>query len=478
MSGRCRIGLWRSLVSALHWGCRGREFKSRQPDQQTAPRETGIARGCLFRKALTGRSGGCRPEGIGVVTDRDTTGTLVSLAGDRRGRIRRLGPARRDGGCPRSEVLVVTGSRSAASSGTLDRVRTYLEGGPERDVMPVVREEPTDAVVDELRAAIRSEGCTGVVAVGGGSSLDAGKAAAGLSYSEASTHEHMVGKAAIPSHGLPWIGVPTTAGSGAEMTPNAVLIDTVTGIKKSLRSWSWLAHAAIVDPDLTLTMPPQITAASGMDALTQAIESYTSTGATPLTEAISLEAAKRIAGHLLRAYTAPHDRKAREQVAWGSMMAGLALANARLGAARFRTSVGCGLAHGLACAILLPSVIRFNAPVAGEVQRIGACPRPGNGRSHGRGGNRGAVRVCTRPQCEARHSGTPRRCGPDGRHDTVHRGGDATVRIVGSQPEDRGQGGSHGNLGKPPAVTGKTPAGKARARLAGAGLVTAPHLSR
>lgn len=268
------------------------------------------------------------------------------------------------------KVLVVTGSRSAASSGTLDRVRTYLEGaGLSVYVMPVVREEPTDAVVDELRAAIRSEGCTGVVAVGGGSSLDAGKAAAGLSYSEASTHEHMVGKAAIPSHGLPWIGVPTTAGSGAEMTPNAVLIDTVTGIKKSLRSWSWLAHAAIVDPDLTLTMPPQITAASGMDALTQAIESYTSTGATPLTEAISLEAAKRIAGHLLRAYTAPHDRKAREQVAWGSMMAGLALANARLGAVHgFAHPVGtyCGLAHGLACAILLPSVIRFNAPVAGE----------------------------------------------------------------------------------------------------------------
>lgn len=268
------------------------------------------------------------------------------------------------------KVLVVTGARSAAATGTLDRVRSYLEqAGLNVHVMPIVGEEPTDTVVDTLRAAIHKEGCSAVVAIGGGSSLDAGKAAAGLHYSEAPTHLHMIGEADVPDQSLPWIAIPTTAGSGAEMTPNAVVTDTVTGIKKSLRSWAWLAQTAIVDPDLTISMPPEVTASSGMDALTQAIESFTSRGATPLTEAISLEAAKRIAGGLLQAYTTPDDRPAREAVAWGSMMAGMALANARLGAVHgFAHPVGthCGLAHGTVCAILLPSVIEFNAPVAGE----------------------------------------------------------------------------------------------------------------
>lgn len=268
------------------------------------------------------------------------------------------------------KVLVVTGARSAVASGTLDRVRACLiDAGLKVHVMAAVASEPTDTVIDEIREALKRESCSGVVAVGGGSALDAGKAAAGLYYSEASTHLHMVDKAEIPATGLPWIAIPTTAGSGAEMTPNAVVTDTVTGIKKSLRSWTWLAQAALVDPELTYTMPSAVTAGSGMDALTQAIESYTSRGATPLTEAISLEATRRIANHLLRAYTNPKDAEAREAVAWGSMMAGMALANARLGAVHgFAHPVGthCGLAHGTACAVMLPSVIQFNAPVAGE----------------------------------------------------------------------------------------------------------------
>lgn len=269
-----------------------------------------------------------------------------------------------------TKVLVVSGAQSASSTGTLTRIEEALaKSGVQAYVLPAATTEPTDRMVDALREAIAKEGCSAVVGVGGGSALDAAKAAAGLYYSEASTHLHMAGKAPIPKTGLPWIGVPTTAGSGAEVTPNAVLTDLTTGVKKSLRSWSWLATAAIVDPELTVTMPPAVTASSGMDALTQAIESFTSRGATPLTDSISLRAAEQVGRHLLRAYTHPNDLQAREAVAWGSMMAGIALANARLGAVHaFAHPVGthCHLGHGSACAILLPSVMEFNTPVVGE----------------------------------------------------------------------------------------------------------------
>lgn len=267
-------------------------------------------------------------------------------------------------------ALVVTGARSSKESGALESVRrSLIEAGVEIVLFDRVDREPTLSMVEEAKSLARSEECQVVIGLGGGSAVDAAKCAAGLFYSSEKATAHFDGAAEIPEEGLPWIAVPTTAGAGAEATPNAVVTDERTNVKKSLRSWAWLAQAAVVDPELTLGCSPRVTAYSGMDAFTQAVESYTSRHATPLTEAISYEAALQVAKGLPRAYEDGSDLEARTAVAWGATMAGVALANARLGAVHglaHAVGTSCNLPHGLVCAILLPWVIEYNLDVAEE----------------------------------------------------------------------------------------------------------------
>lgn len=266
-------------------------------------------------------------------------------------------------------AAVIAGGRSARGSGALDTVEASLhEAGVAAAVFFTPAGEPTVAGVEEARAFAREHGADVIVGVGGGSALDTAKAAAGLFFSEHPVARHFSGQAPLPPRPLPWVGVPTTAGAGAEMTPNAVLTDEETNVKKSLRDWSWLAAAALVDPLLTRSCPPRVTAFSGMDAFVQAVESYTSRLATPLTEAVSLQAAAAVARGLLPAFRDGRDVEARTAVAWGASMAGMALANARLGAVHgFAHPVGThlGLPHGLACAILLPAVVEYNMRAVG-----------------------------------------------------------------------------------------------------------------
>lgn len=267
-------------------------------------------------------------------------------------------------------ALVVTGARSSKESGALESVRrSLIEAGVEVVLFDRIDREPTLSMVEEARSLARSEECQVIVGLGGGSAVDAAKCAAGLFYSPSEVTEHFDGLAEIPEEALPWIAVPTTAGAGAEATPNAVVTDERANVKKSLRSWRWLAKAAVVDPELTLACPPRVTAYSGMDAFTQAVESYTSRHATPLTEAVSYEAALQVAKDLPRAYQDGSNLEARTAVAWGATMAGIALANARLGAVHglaHAVGTSCNLPHGLVCAILLPWVIEYNLDVAGE----------------------------------------------------------------------------------------------------------------
>lgn len=281
------------------------------------------------------------------------------------GAVRMVGPiARRCG----ARALLVTGARSAKASGALDTVSESLqEAGVEVVLYDRVGREPTLGMVDEARQLARESACDLIIGLGGGSPIDAAKAVAGLFFSPRPTAAHFEGRVSLPDKTLPWIAIPTTAGAGAEATPNSVLINEETKVKKSIRSWAWLAKAAIVDPALTVACPKSVTAASGMDAFTQAVESYTSRHATPLTEGISLRAALEIARGLPRAWEDGGDIEARTAVAWGATMAGIALANARLGAVHgLAHPVGtlCGLPHGLACGILLPAVIEFNLDVA------------------------------------------------------------------------------------------------------------------
>ena len=266
-------------------------------------------------------------------------------------------------------ALLVTGRRALRKSGATERLTALLDAsGVAVELFADVPCEPDVATVDRARERLRAAGCDMVVEAGGGSALDVGKAAAALAHAEEPTAHYHRGQA-IPPKGLPHIAVPTTAGTGAEATPNSVLTDLDGKVKKSLRAPGLLPTACVVDAELTLTCPPTVTAASGMDALAQAIESYLSVRAASTTGALSLEAVRLIASCLPVAYERGGDLAARAAVLEASFMAGLAMGSARLGAVHglaHPLGLFYGLPHGVVCAVLLPHVMRRNAPAAPE----------------------------------------------------------------------------------------------------------------
>jgi alcohol dehydrogenase class IV len=212
----------------------------------------------------------------------------------------------------------------------------------------------------------RSFGAELVVAFGGGSAVDLGKAIAALlaNGGEPLDYLEVIGKnRPLERPALPCIAIPTTAGTGSEVTKNAVLASKEHGVKVSLRHESMLPRVALVDPDLTVSVPASVTAATGLDALTQCIEPYLSCQANPLTDAIALEGVRRGARSLARAFRDGTDTAAREDMALCSLFGGLSLANAKLGAVHgFAGPIG-GMfdsPHGAVCARLLPFVLETN----------------------------------------------------------------------------------------------------------------------
>lgn len=263
-------------------------------------------------------------------------------------------------------VLFVTapGPLAEMAGEAAERLRA---AGARVTILPVVEREPTLGIVETVVSAVREEGAEVLVGFGGGSCLDAAKAASGLAPAEGGIEEYFTGRP-LPGPALPWVAVPTTAGTGAEVTPNAVLTDPGTRIKQSIRSDLLFARAAVIDPELTLALPPNQTTYSGMDALSHAIEAYVSKGANDLTDVFALEAARLIPANLLRAHEGG-GLEARTALARASLLAGVALANARLGAVHglaHPLGVYYALPHGLVCAVLLPHVMRFNLQVAYE----------------------------------------------------------------------------------------------------------------
>ena len=267
-----------------------------------------------------------------------------------------------------SRALVVTGRKAMRKAGVTDRARELLESaGVEPRLYEEIEGEPTSAQVDAGRALCREEGCDLVVGLGGGSAMDAAKAVAALVHADAPTAEYVEGRAADAEPSLPCIEVPTTSGTGTEVTPNAVISVSDKPVKKSIRGARMMPKIALVDPELTVTCPPNVTAASGMDALTQAIESYVSIHATPLTESVSFQAALLLLAHLPAAFENGDDVAAREACSYGSMMAGMGLANARLGVVHgiaHPLGVRYHIPHGLCCGVLLPASIRLNREAA------------------------------------------------------------------------------------------------------------------
>jgi alcohol dehydrogenase class IV len=233
----------------------------------------------------------------------------------------------------------------------------------------------------------RAEGCDVVVAIGGGSVIDAGKAAAALAANPGDPFEYLevVGRGRPLEHaGLPLIAVPTTAGSGAEVTRNAVLTCPDQRVKASLRSALMLPRVALVDPELTLDLPPAATASTGLDALAQLIEPYVSARASPFIDALCLDGIARVSRALPVAFRDGSNLPAREEMSFAALLGGMALANAGLGAVHgFAGPIG-GMfpaPHGAVCAALLPHVVRANVaaltardrsnPVLGRFDTIG-----------------------------------------------------------------------------------------------------------
>lgn len=226
--------------------------------------------------------------------------------------------------------------------------------------------EPTLDLVRRGVAQAREEGCDLVVALGGGSALDAGKAIAALLANGGDPLDYLevIGRGQplrLPS--VPFIAVASTAGTGAEVTRNAVLASPEHRFKASLRSPLMLPRLAAVDPELTLDLPASLTASTGLDALTQLIEPYVCTRANPMTDMFCLEGMRRVARSLERACQEPRNLEARSDMSLASLLGGLALANAGLGAVHgFAAPIG-GMfeaPHGAVCAALLPFVIEAN----------------------------------------------------------------------------------------------------------------------
>jgi len=261
-------------------------------------------------------------------------------------------------------LLVVHGANAERVQGVVDFAR---EAGVECTHFSVPHEPTTDLVVEGVRLA-REAGCDGVIGFGGGSVIDAAKAIAGLAANPGELMDYLEvvgGGRALEKAALPWIAIPTTAGAGTEVTKNAVVISREHQVKASLRSPLLLARMAIVDPVLTRNLPPNITAATGLDALTQVIEPYVGTRANPITDGFCLEGMRRVARSLRRAFeNGAEDAASREDMALAALFGGLALANAGLGAVHgFAAPIG-GMfphaPHGAVCAALLPQVMRIN----------------------------------------------------------------------------------------------------------------------
>lgn len=245
--------------------------------------------------------------------------------------------------------------------------------GLEQVVYPVAH-EPTIELVQTGKEIAQQTGCDLVIGLGGGSAMDASKAIAVLFTNPGETLDYLEvigGGRPLRQPGLPVIAIPTTAGTGAEVTRNAVLGVPEKRLKVSLRSSGMLPRLAVIDPELTYDLPPAMTASTGLDALTQVIEPYVSIKSNPLTDGLCLQGIERAARSLRRAYEQGHDIAAREDMCLASLFGGLALANARLGAVHGFASPLGGLLqapHGAVCASLLPWVVAANIKALRERQ--------------------------------------------------------------------------------------------------------------
>ena len=259
-------------------------------------------------------------------------------------------------------ALIVTGSGSVP----IDGLWGILKSAGIAGTVFQVEAEPDVPMIKSGLSQAKSQDCEFVIGFGGGSVLDAGKAIAAMLTNPGDLEDYLevvgAGKE-IPNPAAPMIALPTTAGTGTEVTRNAVITSPEHQVKVSMRSLKMIPTVAIVDPVLTYSMPPSVTASTGLDALTQVIEGYVSNRANPMTDKVCREGIIRGARSLQKAYNNGLDRAAREDMSLTSLFGGLALANGGLGAVHgFAGPIGgmFSAPHGVICASLLPSVMKYN----------------------------------------------------------------------------------------------------------------------
>ena len=264
-----------------------------------------------------------------------------------------------------TRVMVLTGSRWLRGSPWEASIREALSGCAV-EVLRCSSAEPTVRSVDEAALAASAFRPDVLVAVGGGSVLDTAKAVSALVRYPGSAErflEGFPGSLPVPGPCVPWIAVPTTSGTGAEATKNAVIKAEAAGVKRSMRSPHLLAHTVLLDPELTLSLPTAVTGTSGLDAFTQLVEAYVSRSSTAPVRSLIRGAFAGMWEALEGLCRAPRVIALREKASYGSFVSGVALANAGLGAAHgFAAAVGGAydVPHGLACAVFLPHVLEAN----------------------------------------------------------------------------------------------------------------------
>ena len=265
-------------------------------------------------------------------------------------------------GLKKKKVLVVT-DPGIVQAGLLEPLKYSLqEANIPFALFDGVEPDPRLEVVRQCAEMGRKEGVEALIGYGGGSSLDIAKVAAVMLTNEGDLAQFF-GIDLIPNPGLPVILIPTTAGTGSEVTPIAILSDTREKLKKGIVSPYLFPEVALLDPQLTVGLPPAVTAFTGLDALVHAIESYTSVNAFDLTDHLAFRAMELISDNLRTAYARGEDLEARSQMLEGSLLAGIAFANAGVTAVHaFAYPIGgeFHVAHGLANSIMLPDVMRFN----------------------------------------------------------------------------------------------------------------------
>jgi len=275
------------------------------------------------------------------------------------GTVAQVGPNAKNFG---RRALVVTGSHPPRA----ERLLANLSANGIGATTFAVAGEPEIATVERGTASAKRENCDFVISIGGGSVIDTGKAIAAMLTNDGPLLDYVeiIGQSRpLTKSSAPFVAIPTTAGTGSEVTRNAVLVSPEHKVKVSLRSRLMIPSVAVVDPELTYDLPPALTGSTGLDALTQLIEPFVCSRANPLTDGFCVEGINRAARSLRAACTDGRNQAAREDMAIASLFGGLALANAGLGAVHgFAGPIGGSFPapHGAICAALLPHVMATN----------------------------------------------------------------------------------------------------------------------